>query len=152
MKTNVYKIKDQEREWFLIDANGLVLGRISTIIADILRGKRKPTYTSNLDNGDNVIVVNAKKVILSKESKRSQKNYYRHSGYPGGLKKETFEEAIEKHPERVIELAVKGMMPKNKIAKEQLKRLKIYSDEAHPHTQKIVLLNSENNFGLKIGD
>lgn len=149
MKTIVFNVKDQDRKWFLIDLSGLILGRASVLIADILRGKNKPIYTPNLDTGDNVIVINAKNVILSKESKRAQKTYYRHSGYPGGLKKETFEEAMEKHPERVIELAVKGMMPKNKLAKQQLKRLKIYADNNHPHTQEVVKLDTLSIFGVQ---
>lgn len=149
MKTIVFNVKDQDRKWFLIDLSGLILGRASVLIADILRGKNKPIYTPNLDTGDNVIVINAKNVILSKDSKRAQKTYYRHSGYPGGLKKETFEEAMEKHPERVIELAVKGMMPKNKLAKQQLKRLKIYVDSNHPHTQEVVKIDTLSIFGVQ---
>lgn len=152
MITSIHKTKDQDRNWFLIDANNLVLGRISTVIADLLRGKNKSTYTPNLDSGDNVVIVNAKNVLLSKDSKKEQKTYYRHSGYPGGLKKETFQEAIEKHPERVIELAVKGMMPKNKLAKQQLKRLKIYADNNHPHTQNLIKLSPENNFRVELGE
>jgi len=149
MKTIVFNVKDQDRKWFLIDLSGLILGRASVLIADILRGKNKPIYTPDLDTGDNVIVINAKNVILSKDSKRAQKTYYRHSGYPGGLKKETFEEAMEKHPERVIELAVKGMMPKNKLAKQQLKRLKIYVDSNHPHTQEVVKIDTLSIFGVQ---
>ena len=140
MTTNIHKTKDEDRKWFVVDANGAILGRLATQIADTLRGKNKATYTPNMDNGENVIVINAAKVALSREAKRAQKTYYRHSGYPGGLKEETFEEAIDKHPERVIELAVKGMMPKNKLAKQQLTRLKIYAGAEHPHTQELTTM------------
>lgn len=142
MTTNIYKMKDEDRKWFVIDADGAILGRLATQVADTLRGKNKPTYTPNMDNGENIIVINAAKVALSREAKRAQKIYYRHSGYPGGLKEETFEEAIDKHPERVIELAVKGMMPKNKLAKQQLTRLKIYAGAKHPHTQELIEISS----------
>lgn len=152
MITKVFKTKDEDRKWFLVDADGLVLGRISVLIADILRGKHKATYTANLDSGDNVIVINANKVVLSKDTKRTQKTYYRHSGYPGGLKRETFEEAMEKHPERVFELSVKGMLPKNKLAKQQLKRLKIYANSEHPHTQEIIKLDTSKASGVQKGE
>lgn len=141
MLTKVYKTRNEDRKWYLLDAKGATLGRLSTIAADLLRGKNKPTYTANLDSGDNVIVINAAEVSLSKESNKEQKTYYRHSGYPGGIKKETFLEAIEKHPERVIASSVKGMMPKNKLAKSQLTRLKVYAGAEHPHTQNIVAVN-----------
>ncbi|MDD3678888.1 MAG: 50S ribosomal protein L13 [Patescibacteria group bacterium] len=140
MKTDVYNLKDADRKWYVVDASGEVLGRLATRVADILRGKNKPIYTPNLDVGDNVIVLNAAKVVLSREAKKGQKKYYRHSGYPGGIKEESFEEAIAKHPERVIELAIKGMMPKNKLAKVQKKRLKVYSGADHPHTQELFYL------------
>lgn len=140
MTTNIHKMKDEDRKWFVVDAGGAILGRLATQIADTLRGKNKTTYTPNMDNGENVIVINAAKVALSREAKRAQKTYYRHFGYPGGLKEETFEEAIDKHPERVIELAVKGMMPKNKLAKQQLTRLKIYAGTEHPHTQELTVM------------
>jgi large subunit ribosomal protein L13 len=138
MTTKIYKTKNEDRKWFLIDAEGATLGRISTIITDLLRGKNKVTFTPNMDGGDNVIVINAAKVELSKESNKEKKTYYRHSGYPGGIRQETFREAIEKHPERVIELAVKGMLPKNKMAKQQQARLKVYAGNEHPHTQEII--------------
>ncbi len=145
MTTNVFNKKDSDREWYLIDAKEAILGRLATEAAELLRGKKKSTYTPNMDSGDNVVIVNASKVTLSREDNRAKKTYYRHSGYPGGIKSETFEEAMEKHPDRVIRLAVAGMMPKNKLAKVQLKRLKIYETENHPHTQK--LINYELNRG-----
>lgn len=137
MATKVFNTKDADRKWYLIDANNMILGRLSTVAADLLRGKGKPTYTPNMDSGDNVIIINAAKVALSKDSKKEDKYYYRHSGYPGGIRKESFEEAIEKHPERVIQLSVKGMLPSNKLAAEQLKRLRVYPDADHKHTQQI---------------
>lgn len=152
MITKIHKLKDQNRRWFLVDAKGQILGRLSTSIADALRGKDKATYTPNTDTGDNVVVINAREVMLSKETKRGQKTYYRHSGYPGGIRQETFEEAIEKHPERVIELAVKGMMPKNKLAKMQLKRLKIYAGNDHPHTQELIKFSPDGELGPKVGE
>src|ERR1700678_1506796 len=109
MKTYVAKPSDRERNWLLVDANGKTLGRLSTHIADLLRGKRKPTYTPHIDTGDFVVVVNAEKVAVT-GNKRKAKLYYRHSGYPGGLKSRTFEEMIERRPEEIIRLAVKGMM------------------------------------------
>jgi len=144
MITKVNKLKDIDRDWFLVDAEEVILGRLATRVADLLRGKKKPTYSPNLDSGDNVVVINAEKVALSSDSKKEQKTYYRHSGYPGGLKQETFTEATEKHPERVIQLAVKGMMPKNKLAKVQLKRLKVYAGSVHPHTQELTKYEIKN--------
>ncbi|MDD3480823.1 MAG: 50S ribosomal protein L13 [Patescibacteria group bacterium] len=137
MATNTYQMKDSDRKWLLIDASGLVLGRLATEVANLLRGKNKATYSPNVDGGENIVIINAREVALSKEEKKLQKTYYRHSGYPGGIKSETFEEAIEKHPERVIEKAVLGMLPKNKLAKEQMKRLRVYAGSEHPHTQEL---------------
>lgn len=137
MATNIYPVKDSDRKWLEIDASGVILGRLATEVANILRGKNKATYSPNVDGGENIIIVNAEKVALSKEEKKREKTYYRHSGYPGGIKAETFEEAIEKHPERVIESAVRGMLPKNKLAAEQMKRLRVYAGSEHAHTQEI---------------
>jgi large subunit ribosomal protein L13 len=138
MTTKIFQTKNEDRKWYLVDVAGLNLGRISTVIADLLRGKNKATYTPNMDGGDNVIVINAAKVELSREVNKLQKTYYRHSGYPGGIRSETFAEAIEKHPERVIEHSIKGMLPKNKMAVHQLSRLKVYAGKEHPHTQDII--------------
>jgi large subunit ribosomal protein L13 len=138
MITKVKITKNENRKWYLVDADGAILGRISTVIADLLRGKGKPSYSPNLDSGDNVIVINAGGVELSKESNKEKKTYYRHSGFPGGIKQETFREAMEKHPEKVVFDSVKGMMPKNKLAKSQLTRLKVYAGGEHPHTQEII--------------
>ena len=132
MKTYVAKPSDRERNWLLIDANGKTLGRLSTQIADALRGKRKPRYTPHIDTGDFVVVVNAKKIAVTGK-KRTDKRYYRHSGYPGGLSSRSFEEMLDRRPEEIIRLAVKGMMPRNRLARKQLTKLKIYAGPEHPH-------------------
>jgi large subunit ribosomal protein L13 len=132
MKTYVAKPTDRERNWLLVDANGLTLGRLSTQIADALRGKRKPTYTPHIDTGDFVVVVNAEKIAVT-GNKLADKRYYRHSGYPGGLKSRTLAEQLERQPEEVIRHAVKGMLPRNRLARKQLTKLKIYAGPEHPH-------------------
>ena len=132
MKTFVPKLKDITQDWHLVDAEGLVLGRLASRIASILMGKEKPTYTDFLDCGDFVIVVNAEKVRLT-GTKLSDKIYYRHSGYPGGLKQMTAAEVLEKHPDRLIRLAVKGMLPRNKLGRKMLSKLKVYAGGDHPH-------------------
>jgi large subunit ribosomal protein L13 len=131
-KTYTAKPTEREREWVLLDANGKTLGRLATQIADLLRGKRKPAYTPHIDTGDFVVVVNAEKVAVT-GSKRTDKRYYRHSGYPGGLRSRSFEEMIARRPEEVIRLAVKGMMPRNRLARKQITKLKIYAGPEHPH-------------------
>ena len=132
MKTYVATPADRQRDWVLVDAEGQTLGRLATQIADALRGKRKPTYTPHVDGGDFVVVVNAEKVVVT-GSKRTQKTYYRHSGYPGGIKSRTFDEMIDRRPEEVIRLAVRGMLPKNRLARKQLTKLKVYAGPEHPH-------------------
>ena len=132
MKTYQAKPLEVEREWLLIDATDMVLGRLATEVASILKGKRKPQYTPHVDTGDFVIVINAGKVRLT-GSKASSKEYYRHSGYPGGLKCETFAEAMQKHPERVIEHAVYGMLPKTTLGRQMGTKLKVYAGPEHPH-------------------
>ena len=131
-KTYVAKPTDRERRWLLIDASGQTLGRMATQIADVLRGKRKPQYTPHIDTGDFVVVVNAEKIHVT-GNKRADKRYYRHSGYPGGLRSRSFEEMQAKRPEEIIRLAVKGMMPRNRLARTQLTKLKIYAGPEHPH-------------------
>ena len=126
------KAGEVERNWVLIDAEGATLGRLATKAAMILRGKNKPQFTPNADTGDFVVVVNADKVILT-GNKMDQKRYWRHSGYLGGLKFESFKEAMEKHPERVIEHAVKGMLPKTTLGRAQGMKLKVYAGPEHPH-------------------
>ncbi len=132
MKTYVAKPSDRQRDWLLIDASGLTLGRLATQIADALRGKRKPTYTPHIDTGDFVIVVNAEKISVT-GNKLADKKYYRHSGYPGGLKVRTLGEQLERRPEEVIRKAVKGMLPRNRLARKQLTKLKVYAGPDHPH-------------------
>ena len=132
VRTYTPKVSEIEREWYVVDAEGLTVGRLATRIATILRGKHKPTYTPNMDVGDYVIVVNAEKVRLT-GNKELQKKYYRHSNYPGGLTTTSFEQMIDKHPERVIEFAVKGMLPGSTLAKQQLLKLKVYAGPNHPH-------------------
>jgi large subunit ribosomal protein L13 len=132
MKTFVAKPSDRQRDWYVVDAQGLTLGRLATQIADVLRGKRKPTYTPHIDTGDFVIVVNAEKIAVT-GNKRADKLYHRHSGYPGGLRTRTFEQMITRRPEEVIRIAVKGMMPRNRLARKQLTKLKVYAGPAHPH-------------------
>ena len=133
MKTYVANANDRERNWLVVDATGQTLGRLATQIADALRGKRKPTYTPHVDTGDFVVVVNAEKISVT-GNKRADKKYYRHSGYPGGLKERTLGDMLERKPEEVIRLAVKGMLPRNRLARQQLKKLKVYAGPDHPHT------------------
>ena len=132
MKTYVATPQTREREWLVVDATGKTLGRLATQLADALRGKRKPEYTPHCDVGDFVIVVNAEKVVVTGK-KREEKRYYRHSGYPGGLRSRTFEEMLDRRPEEIIRLAVKGMLPRNRLARAQLRKLKIYAGPDHPH-------------------
>jgi large subunit ribosomal protein L13 len=132
VKTYVANSTTRERNWLVVDANGQTLGRLATQIADALRGKRKPEYTPHVDTGDFVIVVNAEKISVS-GNKRTEKLYYRHSGYPGGLKSRTLQEMLDRRPEEVIRLAVKGMLPRNRLARKQLTKLKVYAGPDHPH-------------------
>lgn len=130
--TQVAKKEEVTRDWYLVDADSKVLGRVATEIANVLRGKNKPTFTPSVDTGDFVIVVNAEKIALTGK-KLSDKTYYSHSAFPGGLKSITAGKLIDKKPEELLKKAVKGMLPKNKLARHMLKKLKIYSGGAHPH-------------------
>ncbi|MEE2774238.1 MAG: 50S ribosomal protein L13 [Pseudomonadota bacterium] len=133
MKTFSAKPSDIEKKWFLVDAEGIVLGRLAAIIARILRGKHKATFTPHMDMGDNVIVINAKKVELT-GNKRTKKTYYWHTGYPGGIKSRTAEEILDgRFPERVIMKAVKRMLPGGVLSRAQMTNLRVYSDADHPH-------------------
>jgi large subunit ribosomal protein L13 len=132
MKTWNAKTGELERRWYLVDAEGKTLGRLATQIADTLRGKRKPEYTPHVDTGDFVVVVNAEKVAVTGE-KLDKKLYYRHSGYPGGLRQRTLREQLERRPTEVLRSAVKGMLPRNKLARAQIGKLKIYAGPEHPH-------------------
>lgn len=132
MKSYIAKPNEIERKWYLIDAEGKVLGRLASEVAAILRGKNKPIYTPHVDTGDYVIIINADKVKLT--GNKLDKKYYRyHTGYPGGLKSVTYRNMLEKKPEKVIELAVKGMLPKNSLGRQMLKKLKVYRGTEHKH-------------------
>ena len=132
MRTYTPKPGDVERTWHIIDANDVVLGRLATHVATLLRGKHKATFAPHVDGGDFVIVINAEKIALT-GNKRETKLAYRHSGYPGGLRATTYAELLEKHPERAIEKAVRGMLPKSSLARAQLSKLKVYVGSDHPH-------------------
>jgi len=124
--------QDVQRDWYVIDAQGQTLGRLASRVATLLRGKHKPLFTPHVDCGDYVIVVNAEKVHVTGQ-KMTQKKYYRHSGYPGGLKEVTLRDQLQKFPDRVIEKAVQGMLPKNRLGRRMFKKLKIYAGPNHPH-------------------
>jgi large subunit ribosomal protein L13 len=124
--------EDVQKDWYVVDAQGQTLGRLATQVATVLRGKHKPLYTPHIDCGDYVIVVNAEKVHVTGQ-KMTQKKYYRHSGYPGGLKEVTLRDQLQKFPNRVIEAAVRGMLPKNRLGRRMFKKLKVYPGSAHPH-------------------
>uniref|UniRef100_A0A7C2PJH3 Large ribosomal subunit protein uL13 n=1 Tax=candidate division WOR-3 bacterium TaxID=2052148 RepID=A0A7C2PJH3_UNCW3 len=132
MRTFLPKVEQIERKWFLIDASGIELGRLASRIALLLQGKRKRIYTPHIDTGDFVVVINAEKVVLTGK-KLDQKVYYHHSNYPGGLKARTARQILATHPERLIELAVKRMLPKNKLGRRMFLRLKVYKGSEHPH-------------------
>ncbi|MDK1023305.1 MAG: 50S ribosomal protein L13 [Gammaproteobacteria bacterium] len=141
MKTYSAKSETAKRDWYVIDATDKTLGRMATEIANRLRGKHKPEYTPHVDTGDYIVVVNAEKVKVT-GNKTSDKMYYHHSGYPGGIKSISFEKLQEKAPERIIQQAVKGMMPRNKLSRAMLSKLKVYAGSEHPHTaQQPVELN-----------
>ncbi len=132
MKTFSARPADIEKKWYLVDAEGQVLGRMATRIADILRGKDKPIYTPHIDTGDFVVVINAEKVVVTGK-KAEQKEYQRYSGYPGGLKKISYQRMLKTHPERIVEHAVRGMIPHNRLGRAIIKKLKVYAGSEHPH-------------------
>ena len=132
MKTFSLKNTEVTRDWVVFDASDKVLGRFATKIADKLRGKDKPTFTPHVDGGDFVVVINAEKLKVT-GNKSEQKKYFKHSLYPGGLKEKSYIEVLENNPERIVENAVKGMLPKNKLGKSMIKKLKVYSGSEHPH-------------------
>lgn len=132
VKTYVTKPAEIEREWWVVDAKGQTLGRLASRIARILKGKHKPIYTPNLDTGDYVVVINADRVHVTGK-KLDDKFYYRHSGYPSGLTSTSLRTMMQKSPERVIQLAVRGMLPKNALGRKMLKKLKVYAGDSHPH-------------------
>ena len=132
MKTYSAKPGEIARDWYVVDAEGQTLGRLATRIADTLRGKGKPAYTPHVDTGDFVVVVNAEKIRVT-GNKLDQKRYYRHSGYPGGLRSRTLREQLDRRPEEVLRKAVKGMLPRNRLGVQQLRKLKVYPGTDHPH-------------------
>jgi len=135
MKTYSTKASDIKREWHVVDASDKVLGKLATQVATLLMGKHKPTYSPNLDTGDFVVVINATKIQVT-GNKMKQKLYYRHSGYPGGLKSISLEKMMQTHPTRVIEYAVKGMLPHNRLGAKMFKKLRVYAGDTHPHPTK----------------
>lgn len=132
MRTFTQKQEEIERDWYVVDAEGETLGRLASRIAPILKGKHKPIYTPHLDCGDFVVIVNAEKVRVTGR-KLDQKLYYRHSGYPGGLKSISLRNQLNRYPERVLQAAIRGMLPKNKLGRRMIKKLKVYAGDAHPH-------------------
>jgi large subunit ribosomal protein L13 len=126
------KISEIERAWYVVDAEGMVLGRLASEVASILRGKRKPIFAPHIDTGDHVIVVNADKVVLTSD-KAERKPVYRHSGYPGGLKTETYAQLLARKPEEAVRRTIKGMLPKNRLGRQMLTKLKVYAGPHHPH-------------------
>ncbi len=132
MKTFVAKPATIEKKWYVVDADGQTLGRLSTVVADALRGKRKAIYTPNIDTGDFVVIVNAEKITVTGK-KLDEKMYWRHSGYPGGIKGESLKDLLARRPEEVVRRAVKGMLPHNRLGAAQLRKLKIYAGPEHPH-------------------
>jgi large subunit ribosomal protein L13 len=150
MKTYSAKPSEIEKKWVLIDANGLVVGRLATIIANRLRGKHKPTFTPHMDDGDNIVVINAKHVLLT-GNKRTDKVYYWHTGFPGGIKERTADKILDgRFPERVLEKAVERMVPRGPLGRRQMKNLKIYAGAEHPHEAQqpekldVAAMNSKN--------
>ena len=132
MPTYSPKASEIEHNWLIVDADGLVLGRLATEVAAILRGKHKPTFAPHIDTGDHVVIINAEKVVLT-SGKADQKKVYRHSGFPGGLKEQTFADLLAKKPEEAVRGAIRGMLPKTRLGRAQLKKLKVYAGPNHPH-------------------
>jgi large subunit ribosomal protein L13 len=132
-KTFSAKPSTIDKQWIVVDAEGQVLGRLASKVASILRGKTKPTFTPHMDTGDNVVIINAEKIRLTGK-KMTDKQYFRHTGYPGGVKLTNPEELLEKHPTRVVTMAIKGMLPKNSLGRDLLRNLRVYAGPVHPHT------------------
>ena len=136
MKTFMQRKEDVARDWYVVDADGQTLGRLATRVANVLRGKHKPTYTPHVDGGDYVIIVNAEKVVLT-GNKLNDKIYYNHSRYTGGLRERTAKEMVEKYPVEMVERAVKGMLPKGRLGRQMYKKLFVYEGENHPHSAQM---------------
>lgn len=133
MKTYTPKASEIQREWFVVDAEGIVLGRLATEVARVLRGKHKPVFAPHIDTGDHVIIVNADKVVMSGSGKAQSKRIYRHSGYPGGIKSESYAELLDRRPAEAVRRTVKGMLPKGPLGRQQISKLKVYAGADHPH-------------------
>jgi len=133
MKTYSQKASEVSRQWYVIDGNGQTVGRLATQVATLLRGKHKPTFSPNIDGGDFVVIINAEKIQLIGK-KQDQKMYYRHSNYPGGFKQVSYRRMMASHPDRIIRHAVKGMLPKTRLGRQQLVKLRVYAGASHPHT------------------
>ena len=133
MKTYTPKASEIQREWFVVDAEGIVLGRLATEVARVLRGKHKPVFAPHIDTGDHVIIVNADKVVMSGNAKAESKRIYRHSGYPGGIKSETYANLLDRRPAEAVRGTVKGMLPKGPLGRQQISKLKVYAGADHPH-------------------
>ena len=144
MRTYSPKASEIERAWYVVDAEGLTLGRMSTEVARILRGKHKPTFTPHLDTGDHVIIVNAEKVVLT-SNKAETKQVYRHTGYPGGIRSSTYAEMLDRKPAEAVRRTIRGMLPKNRLGRQMLSKLKVYAGPDHPHaSQKPQVLNLDD--------
>ena len=143
MRTYSVRASDIKREWHVIDASDRILGRLATEVATLLMGKHKPAFTRNLDVGDFVVIVNAGKVRLS-GNKAKRKIYYRHSGYPGGLKSITFEKLMQSYPERAVEYAVRGMLPRNRLGASMMKKLRVYVGDKHPHLAQTAIVSTDS--------
>lgn len=152
VRTYSPKASDITRDWHVVDAQGAVLGRLATEVARLLRGKHKPTWAPHVDVGDHVVVVNAAKLAIEPR-KAEAKQYFRHSGYPGGIRSSSLAEMIDRHPERVVELAVKGMLPKGRLGRQMLRKLRVYSGPSHPHAaqQPTVYELSERAYARRSG-
>ncbi len=142
-KTYTPKPADVQRAWRVVDAEGIALGRLSSEVAALLRGKHKPTFAPHVDGGDHVIVINAEKVVVTSDKSKT-KIYYRHSGYPGGLKAESFERLQERRPEAIVERAIKGMLPKNRLGRQMGRKLKVYAGAEHPHEAQMPVAHDLN--------
>jgi large subunit ribosomal protein L13 len=134
MKTYTPKPSEIQRDWYVVDAEGMILGRLATEVARVLRGKHKPIFAPHVDTGDHVIVINADKVLMSGNSKAADKRVYRHSGYPGGLKSQSYADLLDRRPAEAVRGTIRGMLPKGPLGRKQLSKLKVYAGPDHPHT------------------
>ncbi|MEQ8438353.1 MAG: 50S ribosomal protein L13 [Ilumatobacter fluminis] len=134
MKTYTPKASEIQRDWYVVDAEGMILGRLATEVARVLRGKHKPTFSPHIDTGDHVIVINADKVVMSGSNKAEDKRVWRHSGYPGGIKSQSYAELLDRKPAEAVRGTIRGMLPKGPLGRKQVSKLKVYAGPEHPHT------------------